>query len=219
MGIWQVSYLTILVIAGVSFFTSCFILCGAIARENLFEVTGKHKQNATWSVVLATLSPLFSAAILVFPLEIDKSSFQLGMIPRDQPVVVRTLLKGPQYAMKFFNCFPPEWSAACHRGLHFFAIVTGLAFGFITIIYHLATMHLNTQEGSSIPSFVVLIIGVVISVLCCGFFVFAGILSPDSTNHERSVMFMEYLGLFFYLITMIFTSIIAGDVITLPVSH
>jgi len=75
----KISYLTILLICGISFFTSCFVIAGAIVREKLCKETSH-------SISIAgALSPLFACCILVAPIVVVKDVYELSMIPLNVP--------------------------------------------------------------------------------------------------------------------------------------
>eukprot|EP00300_Choanocystis_sp_HF-7_P005382 c14051_g1_i2.p1 GENE.c14051_g1_i2~~c14051_g1_i2.p1 ORF type:complete len:404 (-),score=35.09 c14051_g1_i2:11-1222(-) len=75
----KASYLAIIIVVANSCFASCFIICGARARE----LCGK--KNNFVAVCMAALSPLVSSLIFIFPLVAPKSAAELGFTPLLNP--------------------------------------------------------------------------------------------------------------------------------------
>jgi hypothetical protein len=211
-----ISYLTIVVIVAISFFSSCFVVAGGIARE-----LQNYDVDRTM-VLLGAISPLLTCMILVAPIVVSKTAEELKMTPdtdyrinffciecapfvRAEPIQQDS----PQrYTLYFFPCF----SSNIHTVLHFLAVGSGLALGYASSI-----MYMSTREYS--PSYKWQVGFLVTSAVCCAIFIAAGAfqeLSDLKDNHElrRFVFWIEYIGLYFYMITLIYNSILSGNLLT-----
>jgi len=216
----KLSYCCILLIAGVTFFTSCFILAGGIAMEKQLTDSWERHVNS-WTTVLGTLSPLIVSGILIFPIVVWKTPGQLGFNPRGkikhQDKVIRDNGDGPEiqitkrggeiyYEMRFFHTKGSGW----HHLFHAAAVGVGLLFGFVPVIYRLVTQPYGR-------SFVAEMFFSVIAIFACFLFGITGIMDPESQQWslgvKRLVLFVEYLGLYYYMMSLIVTSIVFGGLI------
>jgi hypothetical protein len=227
----RTSYVTILIITGLSFFTCCFIIAGGIARTRL------HKSNTEWTIVLASISPILAFLILVFPIGVSKTAADLGMIPLPANPLPRrpNNLGHNEYEILFYpwcNCWTTrlgiwspcvDWLCCCclfrccwpscsvravHRLLHFLAVGSGLLCGWISVGYNFNTTPYRTSGTVGL-------IYLVTSCVTCFSFIAAGIFDVNHAPREvkRLILYLEYVGLFYYMMSIIHTSIISGDLI------
>jgi len=184
----KVSYLTILIITGISFFTSAFIISGGITREKT------HKSINEPVVVVA-----------------GKTGIELRMLPQD----VHRILPDPpralspaeyKYKLTFFKGVSTGW----HKIFHFLAVSAGVSTGYASVVSHLVDTGANKQT-----SWILELIILILSGVCLFCFILAGKFTDHdaSPNWKRFILFIEFLGLYFYMISIIYTSAIAGDLI------
>jgi len=195
-----ISYLSILLIIGVAFYTSCFIACGAIAREKI------GKSNTTYIVIFASLSPLISSMILISPLVVKVNAIDLGFVPLDA-----NFLDGG------YNLF---WSTLCLNRMkretaycfqtlfHYLFVGLGIFLGLYSVIWHI-----NKSDYS--PKHTYELVGALITSLFLFAFFVAGLLNLKYANRssKRVRLYFEFLGLYYYLVMMIYVSCVAGDII------
>jgi len=215
----KLSYCCILLITGVTFFTSCFILAGGIAMEQ--ELTDPYDRHVnSWTTIIGTLSPLIVSCILIFPIVVWKTPEQLGFNPRGRIKHKDIVLRpgdGPEiqvqnrngqifYEMRFFHTKSSAW----HGCFHALSVSVGLLFGFVPVIYRLATQPYGR-------SFVAEMFFSVIALFACFLFGITGVMDPESAawslGVKRLVLFVEYLGLYYYMMSLIVTSIVFGGLI------
>jgi len=188
----KISYMTIIVIVGTSFYSSCFILSNGASSED----SGADVQH--WYIICASLSPLVSTLILFFPLFIEKDAQELQIIPIGIP------LNANNYSMRFF----PRLDSKCHRVLHYLAIVGGLTLGYFTIIYNI-----NTREYNRSYTFT-LILCVASVIFSAAFFVSLFFqLTNANIQHQRYILYLEFLGLYSYMVLLIYISMESGNLI------
>eukprot|EP00906_Rhabdomonas_costata_P037104 RCo052156 len=189
----KVSYLTILLIAGLSFFTSAYIAGNGIARDYL----QGYASGNDWLVILGSLSPLFSSMNLIFPLVVNKTARELFMIPLDVPFSA----PGPEeqlFQMIFIKGFRPFW----HRLLHYCAVVVGLVLGYLFVIYDLVVY--QSDRGKWVVELLLL----VISASCLALF-FVGMKVLPLRKHwfglrpYKISFYFEFLGLFYYVCAIV----------------
>jgi len=200
------SYLTILEIMAISFYTSCFITCGAISRTLI------GKANHSWSVIFASLSPIISSLILVFPVVVFQTVDELHMIPLGQYNSHRahlvTIDDIPHHndliQIKFFkNCTP-----RFHKWMHFIMIGTGLLLGFSSMIYYV-----KNADYSEYHSLLIALTSIS-GVICIVFFI-AGLyaeFNKASRGFKMFRLYVEFVGLYYYMLTLILISAKAGDI-------
>jgi len=201
----KISYLTILLIGCVSFFTSCFILCGAITREKL------NKTNDYVTVACATFSPIITFLILIFPIVVYKTEKELGMKPNsdDYKIVVKRKYSNLRtkftFEMKFYKCC----SVPVHTLMHFFVVISGVVLGYYSIIKHLSNKKDNYK-------WVFELLFLVISII---YLLLFAVFDQMNVNREKSSvkrirLYTEFIGLYYYMVCMIYVSVVAGDVIS-----
>ncbi len=183
------SYFTILLITGVSFFTSCFILAGAIARERAGNA------NAAWAVVLGSLSPIVSSLMLLAPIQVTKTAGELRMIPNTQP-------SDGKFELKFYKCLKKEH----HQFLHYAAIISGLLMGYASIVSNII------NEPLSLAPQIVVSVCTLISALAMIIFLCANNCKGADKN-KRAAFLCEFIGLFYYMCSLIISNAITGDLI------
>jgi len=262
----KLSYLTVLLIAGISFWSSCFIAAGGIANYLL-----KHTDD-WYLVICASLSPLVSFGILIFPIPVDKSAGELGftIFPRYffQEVTKRSAiqnqswnfrdlfsrcLKGDntvqdrvpltetsdsvqdrapltetsysnilasqveesyidhEFGVKKYRLYFYPCSHLVHTLLHFLAVIIGLVLGWFTVIKRFRRDEYSTQ-GTIELTFTI------ISMLCCVSFIVASCFEVKPKYHhetgvKRWILYFEFLGLFFYMMALLYVSVCASDLI------
>jgi len=194
----KVSYLTILMITGISFFTSCFIIAGGIVREVLAE---DFDDTSVW---LGAFSPLAACCILVLPIVVEKTGNQLHMIPLDDKCIVTAeSLAQSTYKLKFF----PRLEDRGHQIFHYIAIIVGLGLGYSSVIIQI---HQSTKNLISVHVEVALL---VVSGICItAFFILNSCTCccKGSGMLKQATLYYEFLGLFFYLMAIIYSSAISA---------
>jgi len=156
----KTSYLTLLMIATVSAFSSCFVILSALFRMAMLRLVPSEERLRDayyWQPILGSLSPLISFTVLLFPLVVTKTASELQMIPRGVGVdlvgvkIVDHLSSTPTtaltdinaidlasrtaynlYTLPFLPCATLR-SARAHKFLHFGVILTGVLLGWISI--------------------------------------------------------------------------------------
>jgi len=261
------NYLTILLIAGITFWSSCFIAAGGIAH---YLVT--RNDNEWWLVILASLSPLISFCILIFPIPVEKATGELGFILlpsynfRKMPEHEYKQLqereakigcwekckydmikcsencrrnKGPAEVkitkvLSLPNDYPPDpdrkyfisrhlllfypcgmcrlaYARMAHVLFHFLAVGVGLGFGWATVIRHYSEENYS-RRGTVELTFTLISIVCVLAFLVSGGFD----VSPKHHNErgsKRMILYFEFLGLFFYMMALLYVSVVAGGLI------
>jgi len=206
-----ISYLTIVVIVAISFFSSCFVAAGGIVREQL------HYDVDRPMVILGALSPLFTCMILVFPIVVSKSEFELKMNPRLDYRCFNLALCEPfvkisegQFQFSFFPCLSEGW----HKIFHFVFVGVGLVLGYVSTF-----MYMKTREYSS--SYKWQISFLLLSIICNCFFLVIGCFQAAGNvevrrnrDFDRVALYCEYIGLYFYMVTLIYNSILSGNLLT-----
>jgi len=182
----KLSYFTILIIVATAAFTSSFILSNGIAQKQ------RYPETKEWTIVLASLSPLLSTLILIFPLLISKDIMDLGFAPIGVQIDADN-----KYPMRFFSSLNKGW----HKALHYIAIFSGVITGYITIIYNL-----NTIQYSRTFTFELII--TICGIFCLFSFLLPGFCKIENFTQaqKRLVLFFEFAGLFAYMISLIFIS-------------
>jgi len=194
------SYLTILMITGISFFTSCFIIAGGIVRE-------MNSEEFYYScVILGALSPLLACCILVLPLVVDKTGNELDMIPLGADTIPAASHAESTYKLFFFPCK----NDCMHQIYHYSAVIVGVGLGYASIIIHIVEAH------KKLTSFKIEVALLVWSFFCIVVFLFFECVTcccEQSQLKKQFRLYFEFLGLFFYLMGIIYSSAIAGDFI------
>jgi len=196
-----VGYMCILTITGISFFTSCFILSSAIASTLV-----NHYDGYMAADILAALSPIISCLILVFPLVVTKTPAELGMTPRGMPHTVDEANNPVQFKMRFYKGLSPK----CHEYLHFAVVLIGVFSGLISSGLQLYAVYHIWWWGS--------VVLVTIAALCLFLFLVTSTVGRDGVGllgHNRASLLLEFLGLYFYMLFLIHTSAITGDLLNL----
>lgn len=190
---------------GFGFKIACIksIVAGAIARENFGE------SNNIPIIIVASLSPIVSFLILVFPIVTKKTADQLGFTPNNtkfETLIVNGKAEN-YYKISFFSGLEESY----HRVLHYISIFAGLAMGYFSIIAHL------NHHGYSRNWTLELCFGGV-SIILILFWALSRVTHSDGPATDigikRFFLFMEYIGLYYYMVTMVMVSVIAGDLIT-----
>lgn len=231
----KTSYLTLLMIATVSAFSSCFVPLSALFRAAMFPTS---HNDYYWQPILGSLSPLISFAVLLFPLVVTKTASELQMIPRGVGVnlvgtihvehptpLLADIINGSDrvdlaersdradpmaynlYALPFLPCAALR-SACAHKVLHFGVILVGVLLGWISIGGSLSVL----QEG---PIRNAASIGLTLSIT---FGVAFGVGTTFSRKewkrfNKRWLLLLEYFALHFYLITLLYVSIASSEIL------
>jgi len=207
----RISYGTILAITGVACYTSCLIVCGGIVRQKL-----GNTDEPAWRVIVGSLSPLFTASILVFPIVVRKTPQELGMTPLVSPLAelvdhAADPAADPAnrtYKMSFYS-FSEGW----HDALHFGGVATGLATGYVSVGHYLTHDQYNFAHSLQIAL-------MAISAVCCVLFLIGGKLRNAEAGAvvplyvKRFVLLVEYVGLYYYMILMITSTVVAGNILS-----
>jgi len=116
------SYITILLILGVSYFVVGMFLISLVV------ITSKTDNKfITTSFFFGLISPIFSSAILIFPLVVFKDLKDTCSIP-----IGKRRVKG-KYRIKFYKSLNTEQ----HKKAHYFVILTGVGLGWVSLILSL----------------------------------------------------------------------------------
>jgi len=197
-----VSYVTILLITGAAFYTSCFILCGGIASQN----QGQNPNVAI--VILASISPILSFCILISPLVVKNNAVGLGFVP------LNTELINGGYIL--------FWAPSCLKRMnrntaysfqtffHYFFVGLGVIMGYTAVIFHVQSGEKWTNQ------LVLLVLGVGVSFFSMFLFIIMSIIGIQYKNihSKRSRLYMEFLGLYYYMVLMVMLGIISGGIIS-----
>jgi len=187
----KVSYFIIIVIVLISSYSSCFILSNGIATQN----AEGYSFERVWTTILASLSPLISSGILIFPLLVEKHISEINFIPLQVQMV------NNKYPLRFFKPFP-SWM---HKALHYVSIVCGLVLGYTTIIYNIDTTEYSREHTFKI----VLTSGGLAFTLCFFIPIFFDI-EDESIGKKRFLLWLEFLGLYAYMLLLIYISMLSG---------
>jgi len=209
----RVSYLAILVITALSFFTMCFIVLNGIARANSTQPGAQPAEDPVW-ILLASLSPFVSWMILLFPIVVHHKADHLMFTPfgherekQAEKHILCLLIPGAkesQWTIRFYRFC----STGCHILFHVGAISGGLALGYTSLLHAQLADH-------NVSRFWYLLISIV-SVFFFFLLTVIGnveviVLRYDKLMknkwYKRLTLWFEYTGLYFYMLALIYTAI------------
>jgi len=196
-----VSYITILLLTGVAFYTSCFILCGSITSQ-------KQGENPNVAIViLATMSPIVSFCILISPLVVKNNAVGLGFVPLNTelinggyilfwaPVCLKRMKRNTAYTFQTF--------------FHYFFVAFGVIMGYVAVVFHIQTGEKWTNQ------LVLLALGLCVSGCFMFTFIIISVIGIQYRNihSKRSRLYIEFLGLYYYMVLMVMLGVIAGGLL------
>ena len=136
----KMSYFVILVLTAYVWFVSSYILCThAAVKLDLY---------SSLRVLLAAFSPIITLGILIFPIVVVKSGWDLAMLPLDARAYVvpsgenanaesKTPYEANQQSAKFAMAFWHSKSANWHQQMHMGCVALGAGSGLFTVAWHL----------------------------------------------------------------------------------
>ena len=116
------------------------------------------------------------------------------------------------FSMSFYSGVSRGW----HRALHMFVVLCGITTGYAYVIGNIMQRAnrdvLVTNSIAEDTTVVIQIVLIVISAFCVVLFLLATLIDTGylPPTWKRRMLFIEFLGLFYYIMSLVFTASVSG---------